>query len=233
MGGGIRQRSSPAVNNVRLTASRSGVRNAVRFTTAATAFTIPRGSVTADGALVITPHNDNRDNVDETVAITAAGVGAPGVADLTLSTPSTAADKVTLTDDDPIDILLSAHPSTIPENGGRSRITARLSQSTISITTITVQAQPQGLATVSDFRQTGATLTIPAGQTASSGSITIAAIDNAIVNLQRRRNASRNCGSQTPNPALVNHRKRTNNGSRRGIGGNDAAALLRGLAGVV
>lgn len=174
--------SSPAVDNIQLTASRSGVRNAVLFTTATTAFVIPRGEVTADGALVITPHNDNRDNADETVAIT-----------------------------------------------------ARLSQATMGATSVTIAAQPLGLAAVSDFRQTGATLTIPAGQTSSSGAVTSSDAGwGGMANRARRRwHGSRICGRQTPNRAPANRRKRANSGSRCGMGGNDAAALLRDLAGMV
>ena len=70
-------------------------------------------------------------------------------------------------------------PAAISENGGVSTVTATLARTTTVATTITVSAAAVAPAMPSDFTLTGTTLTIVAGQTASTGTVTITAVNNS------------------------------------------------------
>ena len=71
-------------------------------------------------------------------------------------------------------------PASISENGGVATVTATLDRTTSAATTIAVSAAAVAPAAPDDFTLSSATtLTITAGQTASAGTVTITATDNA------------------------------------------------------
>ena len=89
---------------------------------------------------------------------------------------------LTLTDNDlapTVALALIATP--IAENGGSTTVTAILNHRSSEATTVTVAATPGANTAPSDFSLgTARTLTIAAGDTTSTGNVTITAIDNAI-----------------------------------------------------
>ena len=77
-------------------------------------------------------------------------------------------------------VTLTLSPDTVDENGGVSTVTAKLDRATEAETVVTVTATPDAPAEAADIRQSGTTLTIPAGKKTSTGTVTITAIDNAV-----------------------------------------------------
>ena len=75
---------------------------------------------------------------------------------------------------------LVLNPSAIPENGGISTVTARLSRPATEATTLTVATTAVSPAVAGDFTRTGNTLTIAAGSTTSAGLVTVTANGNAV-----------------------------------------------------
>ena len=69
----------------------------------------------------------------------------------------------------------------VRENGGRTEVTATLSESSSAQTTVTVSAAPVAPAVASDFTVSANTiLTIAAGETTSAGTVTITGNDNSV-----------------------------------------------------
>ena len=80
-----------------------------------------------------------------------------------------------------ITATLSLSPASIDESGGITTITATLDYPSSVETMITVSASPQAPATAADFDlSTNTTLAIAAGQTTSTGVVTITANDNHV-----------------------------------------------------
>ncbi|MCE2482894.1 MAG: hypothetical protein J4F33_08420 [Alphaproteobacteria bacterium] len=77
-------------------------------------------------------------------------------------------------------VTLNLSPDTVDENGGASAVTATLDRASSAETVVTVAATPDAPAEAADIRQSGTTLTIAAGETASTGTVTITAVDNAV-----------------------------------------------------
>ena len=89
----------------------------------------------------------------------------------------------TTDDDDAPTATLALSDSSISENGGSTTVTATLSGTSAVATTITVSASP-GAGT--DFTlSSNTTLTIPAGQTTSTGTVTITGVDNNTIALDK------------------------------------------------
>ncbi len=95
--------------------------------------------------------------------------------------------QLMITDDDPTpEITLALSRTTITESSGPNNsatVTATMNRPSSAATTITVSSafapgQPPDTAEAGDFRQTGTTLTIPAGSLTSSGSVDIAAAED-------------------------------------------------------
>ena len=72
-------------------------------------------------------------------------------------------------------VHLTLSPYWMSEDGGISTVTASLHRPSSAATAVTVSASPSGAVTLSGNR----TLTIPAGQMVSSGSVTITGVDNS------------------------------------------------------
>ena len=83
-------------------------------------------------------------------------------------------------------VTLEVAPASISENGGQSTVTARLNTKVANkdkvpqAVEVTISAAPVGRTTSGDFTQNGTVLTIPAGEKASTGTVTISAVDDDV-----------------------------------------------------
>ena len=95
--------------------------------------------------------------------------------------------SVTNEDDDPaLTVTLILTPDSISENDGTTSVTAVLNRASSETTRVTVAAAPVAPAVAGDFRLSANTvLTIAAGQTTSTGMVTIEAVDNDEVELDK------------------------------------------------
>ena len=76
-------------------------------------------------------------------------------------------------------VTLSLSPASIDENGGVATVTAKQSQTDAGDTEVTISVAPISPANAGDYALSAkTTLTIPAGQRNSTGTVTITAIDN-------------------------------------------------------
>ena len=138
---------------------------------------IEPGDTAAD--IVIPVRGDTVDEPGETVTVT---LGQPTHATLSTAEGATTADG-TITDDDATPTLaLALDPASIDESGAgnESTVTATLSGASSQAVTLTVAAAPVSPAVADDFTLAGATLTIAAGRTASTGTVTVTAVDNDV-----------------------------------------------------
>ena len=86
-----------------------------------------------------------------------------------------------LAEDDPVPVTLTLTPSSIGENGGVSTVTASQDRVSIAATTVTVSTMAVNPAAPGNFMlSANRTLTIPAGQTDSTGTVTVRAVDNTV-----------------------------------------------------
>ena len=90
---------------------------------------------------------------------------------------------LTILDDEPPYVTLALSRSTIDESGpnNQTAVTATLNRASSAATTITVSAAPGENAVAGDFTlSNNKVLIIAAGETTSTGAVTIAAVDNAV-----------------------------------------------------
>ena len=81
----------------------------------------------------------------------------------------------------PPKVTLHLAPASIAEDGGTSTVTASLDRASEAATTVTVSAAPVNPAVAGDYTlSANRELTIPAGQTESTGTVTITAVDNDV-----------------------------------------------------
>ena len=139
----------------------------------------PTEVVFADGAgtatLTVSTHTDTTDEPDSTISV----VLTPQA---THTSDTTYSAQVTIVDDDetPAATLVLTSAS-VAENGGATDVTATLNRPSGEDTVLTVSATPDAPAVESDFTLSPNTeLTIPAGATASIGTVTITAVDNSM-----------------------------------------------------
>ena len=137
--------------------------------------TIPAGETASSGAVTLRWLDNDVDEPDASVRVSATVRNAQGVAgkprELTL----------TVRDNDPAPtVALVLTPATIAENGGLSAVTARLSHPSSETTRVDVSSTGVAPASVMDFVQSGTALVIPARQRASTGDVTIEAVDNSV-----------------------------------------------------
>ena len=83
-------------------------------------------------------------------------------------------------DDDAPAVTLVLSEDSIAENGGVATVTATLSHPSAAATTLTVTARPVAPALAADFTQAGTVLTVDADETASTGTVTVTAVNNDI-----------------------------------------------------
>ena len=135
--------------------------------------TIPANETIGEETFALAPVDDRMDEPVETLRVTgrASGLGVEPSAGLELT--------ITDNDDTPV-ATLSLTPATIREDGGVSTVTATLDHPSSELTTLTISAVPVPPAQTGDFSQSGTTLTIPAGGARSTGTVTLAAVDNDV-----------------------------------------------------
>ena len=139
---------------------------------AATTLTITAGSTTSTGTVTVTANGNDVDSPDKAVTVSGTAAGGNGVA-----MPSNV--TLTLTDDETLPtVALVLSASSISESSGVSTVTATLSGVSGEAVTVTVSATAGTYAAARDFTQTGTTLTIAAGQTTSTGAVTVRANGN-------------------------------------------------------
>ncbi len=111
------------------------------------------------------------DEGDETVQLIPASP-------IQINTPAT----LTILDVPPPSVVsLELDEERISENGGRALVEATLSPASTAVTTVEVSVTPVSPATESDYEPlTTTTLTIAAGETSSTGAVTITAVDNDV-----------------------------------------------------
>ena len=135
--------------------------------------TIPTNTVSHTGTFTLTPAPDTMDEADETVEVN----GATTVAGLVVT-----GAEVTISDDDAAPtVTLSLSSTSVSENGGIATVTASLAHASSVPTTVTVSAEAVAPAAALDYSLgSNRVLTIVAGSTASTGTVTIAGVDNDI-----------------------------------------------------
>ena len=154
--------------------------------------TIAAGASSAHADFTLTPTDDAIDEANESISVEGS------LGDIDASGPS-----ITITDDDATPTAtLALDPATIDESGATnaSAVTARLSAASSAALTLTVSAGTG--VTLSDNK----TLTIAAGETASTGVVTLTAIDNdvdAAADLSVTVSATASGGNGVANPANV------------------------------
>ena len=135
--------------------------------------TITAGQTSSNGTVTLTANNNTADTPNKTVRVSGTATNSAGV---------TGPSDVTLTiidDDDPPTTTLDLMPTSIGENGGSTTVTARLNRTSSETTTVAVSATAVSPAVSGDFRlSSNKTLTITAGQTSSSGTVTLTANNN-------------------------------------------------------
>ena len=135
--------------------------------------TIPGNAVSHTGAFDLDPIQDTTDEADETVNVT----GTTTVTELSVT-----GTTVAIADDDEAPtVTLSLSSASIGEDGGVSTVTASLDHPSGAETRVTVSVVPDAPAQAADFTlSSNAVLTIAAGATASTGAVTVTAVDNDV-----------------------------------------------------
>ncbi len=137
--------------------------------------TIPARSTTSTGTVTVTSVNNTVDAPHKTVTVSGTATNSRGVTD---------PDDVTLTirdNDATPTVTLVLTPASITEAGGTSTVTARLNHPSSEATTVTVSVAPVSPAVAGDYTLSGNTkLTIPAGETDSTGVVTMTAVNNNV-----------------------------------------------------
>ena len=138
--------------------------------------TIAAGATTSTGTVTITANDNNVNAPHKTVTVSGDASGGNGVTDPESKT-------LTITDDESLPtVSLALSAASISENGGESTVTATLSGTSSAAVEVTVSATPVGPAVPGDFTlSTNRKLTIAAGATTSTGTVTITANDNNVV----------------------------------------------------
>ncbi|MCY4152573.1 MAG: hypothetical protein OXE94_10115 [Aestuariivita sp.] len=155
---------------------------------------IPAGATSAAGTFSLDPTDDKLAEGDETLTVDGAS-----------SSRKVTATEVTITDDEgtPTATLVLT-PASISENAASSTVTATLSEASSQTVTLTVDAAPVSPAVAGDFTLSASkTLTIAAGETSSSGIVTITSVNNAINNPDKTVTVSARAtgGNGVANPA--------------------------------
>ena len=137
------------------------------------AITIAENSPAATGTFSLAPVDDNIDEPHETVRVT----GSTTVAGLAVGVA-----HVVIEDNDAAPtVTLSLSDTSIGENGGTTTVTATLDRASGAATTVTISVTPVSPAVVADYSlSTNRTLTIAAGQTLSTRTVTLTAVNNDV-----------------------------------------------------
>ena len=135
--------------------------------------TIPAGAAEGMATFELIPIDDDIDEPDESLMV--RGTSTDLVVD------DSGGIEVLIEDNDATpQATLVLMPETIAEDGGTSTVTATLDHPSSEATRIAVSATPVNPADAADFSLSGTILTIAAGATTSTGTVTITANDNEI-----------------------------------------------------
>ena len=149
------------------------------FTQSGTTLTITAGATASTGTVTVTAVANDVDAPDKTVTVSGSVSGGIDVAD-------PLPQGLTIVDDEPTPVVtLVLSPATIGEDGGKSTVTATLSGLSSAAVRVEVSAEPGTGASAGDFTQSGTTLDIAAGTTASTGTVTVTAEDNVLDTLDK------------------------------------------------
>ena len=160
------------------------------------AFTIA-ATETSSATLTITWNDNDVDDPDRTVTFAAEvshGDARP---------PDNR--NLTVRDDDATPrVVLVLTPESIVENGGSAAVTAALERASSEQTTVTVTASPVLPAAAADFAlSSDPVLTIAAGATESTGTLTLTASDNSLISSEKTVTVT--VGGRASNPQGVRH----------------------------
>ena len=137
--------------------------------------TIAAGATTSTGRVTITGVNNREHSPNKEISVSGTAENSQGVTD---------PDPVTLPifdDDGPPSVTLHLTPDSITENGGLSTVTARQSRRSGADTTVTVSAAPVAPAVAGDYTLSAdLVLTVAAGETESTGTVTVTAVNNSV-----------------------------------------------------
>ena len=170
LNGGTRGDATPVAVTVGSGTAESGTDFAA---VAGFTISIPPNAQSHTGTFTLTPTQDNVDEPDETVSVagttTASGFSVTGT-------------TVEIVDDDASPtVTLSLSDGSIGEDAGVTTVRASLSHASSVATTVTVSVSPDAPATSSDYSlSANKVLTIAAGQTDSTGEVTITGVDNQV-----------------------------------------------------
>ena len=135
-----------------------------------TTLTITAGDTQSAGTVTINAVDNSADEPNKNVAVSASASNTQGV-----NGPSSAT-LIIIDDEGEPTVRLILTPDSISENGGSSTVTAELSHASSGATTVTVSATAGANAVATDFwLSDDVTLTIAAGETSSTGMVTITA----------------------------------------------------------
>ena len=141
--------------------------SAAAITLSPNSLSIPAGMTR--GTVTLTAVDDNTDALNKQVTVSGMASNTHGIAG------NLEPRTLRIQDDDPAPtVTLELAPNPIGENGGESMLTATLSHPSIEATTVTVSADPAAV------RLSPNSLTIPAGETAGTVTLTVTAKDNNI-----------------------------------------------------
>ncbi len=167
-------RASSAATTLTVTAAPEAPATASDYTLGGNrVLTIAAGETASEEEVTITAVDNDADAPDRRVLVGAAVASAQGIA----NPPDVA---LTIEDDDDAPtVTLVLTPAAIGEAGGTAAVTARLDHPSSEDTTVTVTLAPVSPATASDFAASAnLELRIAAGETASTGTVTVTAVDN-------------------------------------------------------
>ena len=135
--------------------------------------TIAAGDTTSSGTVTLDPADDAVDNADRTVTVTAVASGGRGVAD-------PVAVELTVADDEAAPVVtLVLGAASVSESGSAVAVTATLDRASDVDVVLAVAAAGSG------FTLSGSALTVAAGQTASTGEVSVTPVDDDVDNADR------------------------------------------------
>ena len=139
--------------------------------------TIPAGQTSSTGVVTLTASNDE---FYGPLFLRTVVLDIASVTGIDRNQVHKHSDWTILDDENVPRVTLEPTPTSILENGGQSTVTARLNTKVNSDVKVTISAAPVGTTRSGDFTQIGTYLTIPAGAKASTGTVTISAVDDHV-----------------------------------------------------
>ncbi len=158
-------------------ATAAGDPKAAEFVLTNATLTIVAGTTESSTSATVTPTDNNVDAPDQSVTVSATASNTQGIAGDPESLTLTITD-----DEDAPGVTLGLSAAAITEEEGSTTVTAQLSHPSSEDTTVTVTATVTATepAVPEDIVQTGTLLTIPAGTTDSTGTVTVSGVPNFV-----------------------------------------------------